>query len=325
MWGSHDICPLLTQFYAMAITWSFLLAISWAKAWRNTKKPKLSMAYLLIVPVQAVEEERTFGLVAVWVHPCQTLLSSLEEAVKKLTLLVNTAYDWPYAFLQLCEDSQHIPLSNARHISIMVNGAPSRSTCRCLSCLEVCKFLQCSSEVVYPEGLNEGFEPTQVPLPKQSVWDMESPNEPAMLQVNLPRPTCRDVTTAASQWSLMPISFPHSVTECLSDTVTRPSMEEEVGRHLSGTLFQHARTVWCTCLPRRPPPMTANTLVASKGEDPPDLGEIIPVYPKQPPPSPHKSSQAGMADVMAHSSCSPSPMPGTLERNGTSSLPRATD
>ena len=104
------------------------------------------MAYLLIALAHAVEEERKTWLVAVWVHPCQTLLSSLEEAVEKLTLLVNTGDDWPYAFMQLCEDSQHVPLSDARQISIMVDGAPSRNACGCLSCLEVCKLLQCGSE-----------------------------------------------------------------------------------------------------------------------------------------------------------------------------------
>ena len=36
-----------------------------AKAWGDPKKPKPSMAYLLIVLAQAVQEERTFGLVAI--------------------------------------------------------------------------------------------------------------------------------------------------------------------------------------------------------------------------------------------------------------------
>ena len=172
------------------------------------------MAYLLIVPAQVVEEERKFGLVAMWVHPCQTLLSLLEEAVKKLILLINTEDDWPYTFMQLCDDSQHVPLSHVWHISIMVESAPSRSTCRHLSCLEVHKLLQCGSEVVYPEGLNGGFKLIWVPLPKQLIWDMESTNEPTMLKANLPRTTHRDVTTATSQWSLISISSPHSVTEC---------------------------------------------------------------------------------------------------------------
>ena len=186
MWGSHDICPLLSQFYITAISQSHLLAVSQEKAWGDTKIPRLGMAYLLKAPGQVVKEERIFRLVAMWVYPCQTLLSSLEEAAKKLTLLVNTGDDWPYAFVWLCEDSHHAPLSDTGHLSIMVDGAPSRSTCGCLSCLEIYKFLQCGREVVYPEGLNWGFELIWVPLPKQSVWDAESTDEPAMLQINLP-------------------------------------------------------------------------------------------------------------------------------------------
>ena len=60
---------------------------------------------------------------------------------KKLTLLINTREDWPYTFVQLCKDSWHVPLCNARHLSIMVDSAPSRSACRCHSHLEVCKIL----------------------------------------------------------------------------------------------------------------------------------------------------------------------------------------
>ena len=148
----------------MAIIQLCLSAISQAKAWGDPKKPKLSMAYLLIALAQVVKEERKFRLVAMWVHPSQTILSLLEEAAKKLVLLINTGDNWPYGFVWLCEDSQHVPLSNAGHISVMVDGAPSRSTCRCLSCLEVCKLLQCSSEVVYPEGLNSQSGTQSLPM-----------------------------------------------------------------------------------------------------------------------------------------------------------------
>ena len=130
------------------------------------------MAYLLLAPAQEVEEERKFGLVAVWVHPCQALLPHWMWW-QKIALLISTREEWPYTFMQLCKDSQHIPLSKTRHISIMVDGAPSRSACRCLSHLEVHKLLQFGSKVVYPEGLNGGLEPLWVPLPKQSIWDTE--------------------------------------------------------------------------------------------------------------------------------------------------------
>ena len=92
--------------------------------------------------------------------------------------------------------------------SIMIDGTPSRNACSALVAWKCNSSRQCGSEVVYPEGLNGDFELIWAPLPKQSVWDAESTNEPAMLQVNLPRPACRDVTMAACQWSLMPISSP---------------------------------------------------------------------------------------------------------------------
>ena len=86
------------------------------------------MAYLLLAPAQESEEERRFGLVGVWAHPNQALLPSLKEVARKLTLLINTK-DWHYTFVQVSEDFQHIPLSDASHISILVDGAPGRSAC----------------------------------------------------------------------------------------------------------------------------------------------------------------------------------------------------
>ena len=52
-------------------------------------------------------------------------------------------------------------------------------------------------------------------------------------------------------------------------------------------------------------------------EIPSDLGETIPVYLKQLPPSPQELSQARMANIMPHSSHSPTPMPGSPERDSS--------
>ena len=48
------------------------------------------MVYLLLVPAQEAVEEWRFSLVGVWVHPNQAILPSLEEAVRKLTLLITS-------------------------------------------------------------------------------------------------------------------------------------------------------------------------------------------------------------------------------------------
>ena len=103
----------------------------------SPKRQLLGMAYLLLAPLQEVEEEKRIGLAVVWVHPNQTLLPSLEVTVKKLILLISTKEDWYYTFIRVNEDTLHLPLSDARHISILVDGAPGRSTCRHLSQLEI--------------------------------------------------------------------------------------------------------------------------------------------------------------------------------------------
>ena len=105
-----------------------------------------------------------FRLATVWEHPHQAQLSSLDEAAKNLTLLINLSDNWTYAFEWLNEDVQHAPLSNEGHISTMINGVPKRSTCRCLHQLELHKLLQCGGQVVYPKGLNGGFELVQTSL-----------------------------------------------------------------------------------------------------------------------------------------------------------------
>ena len=77
--------PLLTQFQVVEITRAGLSPISHAKVLGD---PKSDMAYLLLAPNQAVQEERRFGLVAVWTHPCQAHLPSVDLAVRKLALLI---------------------------------------------------------------------------------------------------------------------------------------------------------------------------------------------------------------------------------------------
>ena len=174
-----------------------------------------------------------------------------------------------------------------------------------------------ASEVVYPEGLNGGFG-TTAGSPSQTVnWDSESTSEPAILQVNLPRTTPGDKPIIALPWSSTPISTPHSATEYPSYIATCPSMVEEIEGILSSAMLDTLQQSSVCISPRRPAPMAPNTPVASKGEVPSGSGERVLVYPKQLPPSPHGSSQVGTANVMAHSSPSPSPISGTPEGNSS--------
>ena len=122
------------------------------------------MAFLLIAPRKTIEGEMVVRLAAVWAHLHQAHLPSLDEAVKKLALLINLGDNWAYTFVWLNEDAQHVPLSNKGHLSAMVDGVLCRSMCRHLCQLEVWKLLQYGDQVVYPKGLNRHLKPVQTLL-----------------------------------------------------------------------------------------------------------------------------------------------------------------
>ena len=132
-----------------------------------------------------------FGLAIVWANPHQAHLSSLDEAVRKLALLIDIGDNWGYTLVQLNEGTLHIPLSNEGHISAMIDEVPSRNACRHLHQLRVYMLPQCRGHVVCPKSLNSGLEPVLLLVPQQPVWDMNTLSGPAheslLLQVDLPR------------------------------------------------------------------------------------------------------------------------------------------
>ena len=118
--------PSLSQFQVRDVTQSELLALSHAGVWGDTEKPHQDMAYLLIALGKTVKGEMVFELAVVWVCPHQVCLSSLDEAVRKLTLLIDIGDNWAYAFMQLNINAQHIPLSSDNHTSAMIDNMLSR-------------------------------------------------------------------------------------------------------------------------------------------------------------------------------------------------------
>ena len=122
------------------------------------KKVCSDLVFLLISPTKVITGEMVFGLAIVWVHPYQVHIPTLDEVVKKLTLLTTTGKNWTYAFVQLNKDAQHVPLPKEGHLSTMIEGLPSRNTCGHLHQLEVHLLLQSENWVVYLKGFNRGLE-----------------------------------------------------------------------------------------------------------------------------------------------------------------------
>ena len=136
------------------------------------------------------------GLTTVWAHPHQACLPSLDEAVRKLTLLINIGDNWVYTFMQLNKGTLHVPLLSKGHISTMINGVLSRSACMHLCQLQEQRLLQCRSHMVCPEGIKGGLEPVQLSIPQPPMWDMNTLVGPVhdslQLQVDLPQAMLSD-------------------------------------------------------------------------------------------------------------------------------------
>ena len=169
--------------------------------------------------------------------------------------------------------------------------------------LEVCKLLHSGGVVIYPGGLNGGLEPVQVTLLKLPLWEMGSTNKDMWLWITFPRTTQEDSLEAVPLQLSTLVSSPHSVTECPSKVVTDPSLTEEIADLLSNPMFE---------MPGES--STCNSPIQwLRRREPPNPGEVLQGYLKQPPPSPHGSSQVDTANIRAHSSCSL--LHGTLERD----------
>ena len=102
-WDSHDFSPVVKSLQVQAIMQTQLNTLSQVGVWGDVWKPQQDMAFLLIVPSITVGYEMVFGLVVVWLYPCQACYHSLEEAIHKLVLLVDESADWAYVFIWLYE------------------------------------------------------------------------------------------------------------------------------------------------------------------------------------------------------------------------------
>ena len=117
----------------------------------------------------------------------------------------------------------------------------------------------------------------QVTLLKLPLWETGSSSEDTRLWITLPRTTQEASLEAVSLQSSTPVSSPHSVTECPSEVVTGPSLTEEIADLLSNPMFE---------MPGEPSTCNSPYSMAKKEGNPPDPGDVIQGYLKQPPPPP---------------------------------------
>ena len=80
------------------MTQSELSSLTHLLAWDDPKRFHSDVAFLLILPKEGVAGERVYGLAMVWVHPYQARVSTIDDAVRKLTLLASARPNWSYTF-----------------------------------------------------------------------------------------------------------------------------------------------------------------------------------------------------------------------------------
>ena len=85
LWGCLTICPPLQQFHLPSITQSELSSLTSLKAWGEKQKVHQDIASLLVLAEEEATGDRRYGLLTIWVNPCQARVCSMEEAVRELT------------------------------------------------------------------------------------------------------------------------------------------------------------------------------------------------------------------------------------------------
>ena len=90
----------------------------------------------------------------------------MEEAVRELTAWVSSGPDWPYALVQLNEDTCQVPLPKEGHLGILPQGGADMTTHGRINQLEVCQLFISGLQVAYPVGLNGSEDPIITFLPE---------------------------------------------------------------------------------------------------------------------------------------------------------------
>ena len=122
LWWSLTICPPLQQFCIPSITPTELSSITSLKAWGEKQKIHHNITFLLILTEEKATGDRRYGLLTIWVNPCQARVCSMEEVVKELTTWLSSRPNWPYTLVWLHEDTHHMPLPKEGNLGILPQG-----------------------------------------------------------------------------------------------------------------------------------------------------------------------------------------------------------
>ena len=255
-----------------SITYPELSSLTSLRAWGDTEKSHNDIAYLLVSAEDEVISDRVYGLSTVWVNPLQARVSTVEDAVRQLTALVSSGSNWPYALVQLNEDTHHVPLPREGHLGVLTEGGTNSATCRQVSQLEVCQLLSSGSQVIYPMGLNGHEAPMIASLPESLArGTMLLGGKLTYLKVSILQPTLEGQEPKAPPHGShsSPIQMPSLIKVPLPKEEREVSMTMEVRELLSWAVLDMSGHASGNSTPKRLNPMVVLTAL------PPKLGDLF--------------------------------------------------
>ena len=135
--------------------------------------------------------DRNYGLSTVWVNPCQARVSSMEEAVGKLTTWASSGPNCPYALVcsYMRAPAMHHSPRRGTWASYPREGWRQLPVGQSAN-WKVCQLLITSPQVIYPIGLNECNEPIITSLPELLASSISlTTGKPVYLEIDvLPSP-----------------------------------------------------------------------------------------------------------------------------------------
>ena len=224
LWGCLNTCPSLQQFHISSITQSELSTLTGLKAWGDKGKFRNDITFLLVSSKEEATGNRKYGFFTIWVNPGQARVSSLEEAVRELTIWISSGPDWPYALVWLNEDIHHVPLPKEGPLGILPEGGTNSTTCRRTSQLEVCQLFISALQVAYPVGLNGQEDAIITSLPESLGNSISlTGGRSIYLEVNIPQPMAEEL-----DWKALPLGRCSSILIASPLKTTPPKLEREV-------------------------------------------------------------------------------------------------
>ena len=99
LWGNLIICPSTTTVPHTLHNSSRAILPYQPQGLGEKQKIHHNITFLLILAEEEATGDRKYGLLAIWVNPCQARVHSMEEVVRKLTAWVSNGPNWPYVLV----------------------------------------------------------------------------------------------------------------------------------------------------------------------------------------------------------------------------------